>query len=451
MRMKVFWLSFAAAVASMLTSLCILGLLHRGIPNAVWITAGILALLVAVLLAGLAGRFAINYEIERLLSVRKMVRTLSQEQKLKEQPLSDYELAHPVRFIYKELEMLQSQMRHLQQQVQKHAQLFDNLEEAVVIADAEGKVISLNAPAKRVFHVGYEKGDLSLSHVLRNPHAAELLRAVMQQEKVFAQETIVDKSGTALDVAIGRVDSSKGQEGFLVFARDVTEQYKAQRVRDDFIANVSHELKTPLTSIKGFAELMLEGAVVDEPTKKRYLGLIQLEADRLTALINDVLKLSELSSIAMEEAKTTVDVAQMASEVADVLMPIAQQKHVKLNLHLSTATMQAHPVRIRELLMNLMENAIKYNRQNGQVNIHVDSADNQCKIVVADTGIGIPEKDRQRVFERFYRVDKSRSRQSGGTGLGLAIVKHIVDLYKGKITLQSIEGQGTRIEIIFPV
>jgi len=224
---------------------------------------------------------------------------------------------------------------------------------------------------------------------------------------------------------------------------------KLQTSRSEFTANVTHELKTPLTSIKGFTDMILSGIVKDPEDERRFISMIGVEADRLIRLINDVLKLSELESVAISQPDEAAEILAVVNEVADLLRPTAGE--VTIAVAGTEQWANISPGRLRELVINLMSNAVKYNVPGGSVTVTAERAEEgMVRLRVKDTGIGIPEEDQPRVFERFYRVDKGRSKKAGGTGLGLAIVKHTTALYGGRIDLKSKPGEGTEITITLP-
>lgn len=224
---------------------------------------------------------------------------------------------------------------------------------------------------------------------------------------------------------------------------------KLQSSRSEFTANVTHELKTPLTSIKGFSDMLTSGMVKDPEDEKRFITMIGVEADRLILLINDVLKLSELESAAVSHPEESAPLRAAADDVAELLRPTAGD--VSITVEGEECAANISPGRLRELLMNLVSNAVKYNVPGGRVTVTVGRAEgDMVRLCVADTGIGIPEEAQPHVFERFYRVDKGRSKKAGGTGLGLAIVKHITALYGGALKLESQVGKGTAITVTLP-
>lgn len=222
----------------------------------------------------------------------------------------------------------------------------------------------------------------------------------------------------------------------------------AAKARQDFTANVSHELKTPLTAISGYAEL-LEGDMVANEKKKHFYHEIHKNSERLLALINDILRLSELEQKNHEPVFEEIDLYQMVEECVDELSVNAKQRGVGISFEGTSKVVWGNKEMLKELIENLTQNAIRYNNEGGKVSVSVNERDGRACLVVKDNGIGIPASEQQRIFERFYRVDKSRSKETGGTGLGLAIVKHIVELHDARIELDSAPGVGTTISVYF--
>ena len=227
-----------------------------------------------------------------------------------------------------------------------------------------------------------------------------------------------------------------------------TDVLAAAKARQDFTANVSHELKTPLTAISGYAEL-LEGGVASEEKQNHFYHEIRKNADRLLALINDIIRLSELDRVNQELAFDRIDLYEVAKECVDDLSVNAKVKDISIAIEGEKCVINGNRDLLRELIENLVQNSIRYNNPGGKVLVSVNTIDNSTCLIVKDNGIGIPAADQQRVFERFYRVDKSRSKATGGTGLGLAIVKHIVEIHDAKIELDSAPGVGTTISVLF--
>lgn len=221
----------------------------------------------------------------------------------------------------------------------------------------------------------------------------------------------------------------------------------ASKSRQDFTANVSHELKTPITAISGYAEL-IENKMVDEEKQIKFAKEIRNQADRLVSLVNDIIKLSELDSRELSIEFTHIDLYEIVKERIELLKSIARTKNIVISVSGKSSIVMSNKNLMVELIDNLVQNAIRYNKQNGKVFVDVSQNDSQTILTVEDTGIGIPKDDIDRVFERFYRVDRSRSRETGGTGLGLAIVKHIVELHDGQINLESEVKKGTKVTVI---
>lgn len=287
----------------------------------------------------------------------------------------------------------------------------------------DGMVVRVAMPLSSVTHMAWRSAAVFLC-----AGALALVLALCLSRKLAGHTA---KPVEQAEVAIAQVDE------------------KLQSSRSEFTANVTHELKTPLTSIKGFTDMILSGIVTDPEDERRFITMIGVEADRLILLINDVLKLSELESVAISRPTESAQMLSAAQDVAELLRPTAGDVTISVEGQECAANISAG--RLRELIMNLVSNAVKYNVPGGSVTISVGrSGEDQVFLRVADTGIGIPAQAQPHVFERFYRVDKGRSKKAGGTGLGLAIVKHITALYNGTIQMESEVGRGTVITVTLP-
>ena len=269
--------------------------------------------------------------------------------------------------------------------------------------------------------------------VLANRQVAKLIQPV---NELNLEEPLENNVYAELQPLLERLDTQN------------KEKEKVERMRREFSANVSHELKTPLTSISGYAEIMNEGIARPEDTKK-FAERIYNEASRMITLVEDIIKLSKLDEGEFETEKETVDIYQMTREIISRLAMPASRKHIHFELVGESVMVEGIPQILQEMIYNLCENAIKYNVENGKVFIWIGQTLKGKKIIIKDTGIGIPKEHQDRIFERFYRVDKSHSRETGGTGLGLSIVKHGAILHGATITLDSEPGRGTRIELTF--
>jgi two-component system phosphate regulon sensor histidine kinase PhoR len=239
--------------------------------------------------------------------------------------------------------------------------------------------------------------------------------------------------------------------GCLAVIHDITELRKLEKVRTDFVANVSHELRTPLTSIKGFVETLLEGALEDKENSRQFLKIIQGHSERLNNLINDLLDLSQVESNKIELKLARVRLKELTDKVIAGVKSQLKKKGLDVQNRISPGTeASVDRDRLEQVITNLIDNAIKFNKENGSIKISCEELPGQIKVTVEDSGQGIPEKDLPRIFERFYRVDKARSRELGGTGLGLSIVKHIVELHGGSVGVESTEGLGSKFFFILP-
>ena len=322
----------------------------------------------------------------------------------------------------------------------------DNMSEGVVLLNEQGIILSINKAASRLLSVSkYCVGKDIL--LLNNSFA---LQELLRQAKGGAHcETAMQLDGTDYQLNASPVISDGAVTGIALLIFDISEKEKAEQMRREFTANVSHELKTPLHAISGYAELLQNGMVKPEDTEK-FSGRIYAEAQRMIALVDDIINLSHLDEGTGDTQREEVDLYALAEEVMRILQPAAEEAKVTLSLTGEPAVMTGVPALLHGIIYNLCDNAIKYNRKNGSVSIRVAQTDSAAVLSVSDTGIGIPEEHTQRVFERFYRVDKSHSKEVGGTGLGLSIVKHAAKLHNAKIELHSVVDGGTTVTVTFP-
>ncbi len=332
--------------------------------------------------------------------------------------------------------------------------LLNNMHEGMVVLDGSGRILILNRSAAAFFGAQGSLTGQDLLCLTRIPKITQAAQLALKEEKPsafdFPSPAAANRILRVSVTPVAKEASGDQSGGVVLLITDVTAVRRSEQIRSEFFANASHELKTPLTSIKGFAELMETGIVDDPEQTKRYLALIRKETERMIGLISDILKLSELESRASETDRQSVSLLMTARKVAESLSLQAQEKQVEIHVEGDDGLLDANPDRMTQLVLNLLDNAVKYNVQGGKVNVFVRSENERVLLTVADTGVGIPPEAQERVFERFYRVDKSRSRRLGGTGLGLSIVKHIVGLYKGEIRLKSELGRGTEIRVSLP-
>ncbi|MDO5112522.1 MAG: ATP-binding protein [Clostridia bacterium] len=323
----------------------------------------------------------------------------------------------------------------------------ENMREGMILLNSKGVVLSMNASAAAIFHVSAaDKIDGDVWAVTRNVTLQQAISAVLEGKNA---EVEYEEAERHYQFMANPVLQNGKAVGAVLLLLDTTDQYAAQLSRREFTANVSHELKTPLTSISGYAEIMRDGVAKPEDTQ-RFAGRIYDEANRLIALVNDILELSRLDERKLLEKPQEVDLLAVTQEAIGSLSPAAEAKHVRVDLQGEPVTIKGYPKLLFEIAYNLIDNAIKYNVPEGSVRVSIQSEGGQATLCVADTGIGVPEEHAPRIFERFYRVDKSRSKESGGTGLGLSIVKHGAAIHNAKIEFASQVGQGTTIRVVFP-
>ena len=339
---------------------------------------------------------------------------------------------------------IEQQMQELQHKRDEFNQITDNMKEALVLLDHSGRILSINPAAKNL----YEIASVTIGEDFLTLERKQFMREALEQAKVQGHaEFRAQKNGRDYQFDVNRIDSDGNTRGMVILAYDITEQVNAEKHRQAFTANVSHELKTPLQAIIGSAELM-ENGIVKTDDLPRFVGHIRKEASRLLYLIDDIIRLSQLDEGA-EMDQEDVPLKQLAEEVCETLTDAAKLKDVTLNVTGDEVVMHGVRRLLYEILYNLCDNAIKYNRAGGSVTVSVSQKTNEICVSVKDTGIGIPPEHQDKIFERFYRVDKSHSKQSGGTGLGLSIVKHAVQYHHGKIVLASQVNVGTTITVLF--
>lgn len=362
------------------------------------------------------------------------------------EPLSGYdELAPFVSKINSQRRKINHQIAELRERRREFDTIAENMSEGLLLTDTKGHILTHNSSIRRFFGV---KEDINGQNIL-TVNRSEVFREVFENIRESRHyENTITLNGMCCEVTANPVfDESGAPCGAVILVIDVTEKEKREKLRREFTANVSHELKTPLTSILGISDMLKNGIVAPDDIKD-FGADINKEAERLISLVNDIIKLSELDEGGAKETER-VDLLKTAKEVVSRLAPIAEKSGISLTVTGESAEIQAGESLIFEMLYNLCDNAIKYNKENGSVTVSVGYKDGAPFTAVRDTGIGIAPEHTERVFERFYRVDKSRSKQSGGTGLGLSIVKHIAASFGGKVTLTSTLGEGTEITVTF--
>lgn len=338
--------------------------------------------------------------------------------------------------------VIREQIKELKQTQAEFNTITGNMKEGLLIVDLQGKILSHNKSAEKLLGVASPRGEYledlgvdnsflkDISLAIHGTHMSEVIPFGDRYLSVYCNPVVLE-------------DKVKGAVAVIL---DVTEKHQREVLRREFSANVSHELKTPLTAILASAEI-LRNENTQKETVTHFAGNITKEANRLITLVNDIIKLSKLDDKSIVMEMQEVDLFKIAKDVEDTLEPIASANNVTLKLYGEKTTLNGVPTVLSEIVYNLVDNAIKYNKAGGSVTVTVAPVDGKATLIVEDTGIGISKEDKSRVFERFYRVDKSHSKEIGGTGLGLSIVKHGVEYHKGTLSVESELGKGTRITV----
>ncbi len=368
-------------------------------------------------------------------------------------PLNQLDLDHPLENdSYEELtplltrliqqhRQIDHQLEELHDRQTEFSAVTDNMSEGLILLGSDGSILSINRAAMKVFGTDGNCVGKDMLTVDRSRQVQELLHQAMSGEH---SETILSKDGREYQLNASPIVNDGKLGGVALLAFDITEKAMMERQRREFSANVSHELKTPLHSIMGSAEL-IENGLVKADDMPRFVSRIRSEATRLVTLIDDIIRLSQLDE-GIEMPKEQVDLMAISREAVEALSPLASEKDVEVSVTGGHSYISGVRRLLYEIVFNLCENAIKYNKDGGKVDINIS----KNTLTVTDTGIGIPPEHQSRVFERFYRVDKSHSRETGGTGLGLSIVKHAVLYHGAEIKMESHVGDGTKISVIFP-
>jgi len=330
--------------------------------------------------------------------------------------------------------------------------ILDNMDEGVIAVNAQRKVLLVNRSAEKIFQIS-EKYSIkkSLIEVVKNQVLDEIVEQSMKKAKTLAREIDIllpeEKILKAHAVGIG---GQENEVNSVLVIYDITQLRKLEKIRSEFVANVSHELKTPLTSIQGFIETLLEGAMEDKTEREKFLKIMEGDTERLSRLIDELLELSKIESKQERFMLTNLNLKQLIGSVVETLEPQIKEKKISVNNHFPDIQVRADSDKLRQVIVNLVDNAIKFNREEGSITFDIQEIEDDFQVSITDTGVGIPREAIPRIFERFFTVDKARSREMGGTGLGLSIVKHIIENHGGSVSCQSEVGEGTTFSFTLP-
>lgn len=356
------------------------------------------------------------------------------------------ELAPLLGRMEKQHRQIEAQLTELEGAKQEWNAVTDSMNEGIILLGDNRTILSINRAAADALGADRQCVGQSILTVNRTLEIQELISDALEGKR---GELVTELLGRDFHLDASPVTTADGVKGAALLLIDVTDKARAEQLRREFTANVSHELKTPLHSISGCAEIMLNGLVKSEDIP-HFLEQIYSESLRMISLVDDIIRLSKLDEGAEDAPWERVGLRSAAEETARRLAAKAASAEVRVSVAGDEGCILAVPPLIQELIYNLLDNAIKYNRQGGMVTLDVQTVDEQCLLTVSDTGIGIPPEHLSRIFERFYRVDKSHSKEVGGTGLGLSIVKHIAQLHSASVSAESVPGEGTVIRITFP-
>lgn len=402
------------------------------------IPAFVISILVSVLFSYILARKLSKIVTQPLTEISESLNNMTEDYRF-ELPTTDYEEFTPIIDTLENLShRLRKSMRETRFEQDKINAILRKMEEGFILLDENGMILSVNDSAIKILGPLKEKDNL-VDHI-SYPELINALNSAPKKQRIELKIHDFD-----YQCAISRLPF-----GTALFFVDITAMKNSQKMREEFFSSVSHELKTPITAIRGYSELLSQGFINDENQKKMMLSKIQTEVTNMSSLINDILMLSRLDSDDLIVEKVPVKMQALMKDISEDYEGLLLKYKVELHTDVDPITYVGNGSQIETLISNLVSNAIKYNKEDGHVYVHIYSKKDNMVIEVKDTGIGIPLADQGRVFERFYRVDKGRSRIKGGTGLGLAIVKHIVSYNKGTVKLHSQLGEGTCITITLP-
>ncbi|MGG4094400.1 two-component system histidine kinase PnpS [Paenibacillus lautus] len=358
---------------------------------------------------------------------------------------------------------LQTQLRTIRDNEDLLQSVLNNMTGGIVMVNGAGQIILVNRAAEKMLGINAEViTGKSYRELKQHYELTKLMEQGLESKEGFHEERNIYypvESIIRLDgVAMMQEEEQESYRGMLFLLQDVSDIRRLERMRSEFVANVSHELKTPLAAVKGFAETLLGGGVTDEKTSRSFLQIIYDESERLNRLIGDILELSKIESKRIQMDYSPIHLSAFFDTISEMMRTVAEKKRISLELDIPEELfMEGDEDKLRQIFMNLLSNAISYTQEGGRVKLTAlekhshGNAEDIVEFIVKDSGIGIPKKDLPRIFERFYRVDKARSRGSGGTGLGLSIVKHLVDLHHGTIKVESELGIGSSFIIELPI
>ena len=350
---------------------------------------------------------------------------------------------------------INAKVKNISSEKAKLETILSSMFEGIMLTNERGEILLLNPSIRKLFFIDSSPEGRKPLEVIRNNAIQEIVDRVLHENREVITQEVSISIPEQKTIMINGVPVVKDNviEGAVFVFHDITELKRLEEIRKDFVANVSHELRTPISSIKGYAETLLDGKVDNEDTVKEFLSIIYQDSNRLANLIDDLLDLSKIESGKMKLEFEPLEILPIVNRCVNVLRKSAKDKSLSVKLDIPTNLLKilGDHKRLSQVFLNLLDNAIKYTPEGGSITVNATSKEKIVQVDISDTGIGISEKDLPRIFERFYRVDKARSRELGGTGLGLSIVKHIIQAHNGQVWVQSTLGQGSTFSFTIPI
>ena len=452
-----FWNFFLSmllvALLGMIVGCILFGFLLRDAPAfRVGAFAALAALLPSSLLSGWLAR-GVARRVQRVTDPVRRITEGDLSARAPATPADDLGLLG--RTINEMADQFERRVQELESERNQAQAILESMGEGVLALDRDGSVLWLNGAAQRLFGVSAEQArGKRLTELVRQPALEGLVQEVLERKRTAIREiqTFIPQEKSVRFHGAPCGGGAAGA-GLVLVVQDVTEIRRLEATRREFVANVSHELKTPLTSIKSLVETLLSGALDDPTNSRRFITMIEEDATRLARLIDDLLALSQIESKAVPLALQPVDLRALLEDLAPRFRQPVEKQRIQLNIAIppDAPRVAGDPERLRQVFVNLFDNALKFNKPGGRVTVSAKPDGAMLRVSVEDTGVGIPEQDLPRIFERFYRVDKARSRELGGTGLGLSIVKHIVEAHGGTVSVTSQPTQGSTFSFTIPL
>jgi two-component system phosphate regulon sensor histidine kinase PhoR len=466
-RANFIWQWLLAFVGLVLAGCLAAELLADGAPRRefIWLAGTILTLFLSAIV-GLLFSQSFGRRIRRLEKFSRRV-AAGDFRALPPETYND-ELAALARAMNETATRLAQTIRSLTEEHSRTAAMLESMAEGVAVVGVDERVVFSNAAFAQI--IGWGTSTLPGASAATGPGQGRMLVEMVRQSQLLAlvKKALAERQRVESEVTVGTVrprsfavtaapvrggEASGEPIGAVLVLHDISELRRLERVRQDFVANVSHEFKTPLTAIRGFAETLLGGALEDADHRKRFVEIIQEHAERLTRLTDDLLRLSKIEAGQMELEINVVNPGDLVAEVVETARFSSQRKKLTIEVDCprSLPAVRGDAGRLRDVLQNLLDNAVQYTQPGGHITVSASAENGEMIFSVADDGIGIPQAEQERIFERFYRVDEGRSREVGGTGLGLSIARHIVEAHGGRIWVESTVGQGSRFHFSAPV